>query len=70
MTPRFDIYQLPFGEWTVVRLPKNYQNGDLLPLPKPTDPRYDTQAEAMDAMHERMRRSRRSSRRGGRLVAG
>ena len=58
MTPRFDIYQLPHGEWTVVRLPEDYQNGDLLPLPKPSDPRFDTQAEAVDAMYEQMRRAR------------
>jgi hypothetical protein len=58
MTPRFEIYQLPLGEWTVVRLPKGYENGDLLPLPKPTDPRFDTQAEAVAAMQERLRRAR------------
>lgn len=59
MTPRFEIYQLPHGEWTVVRLPKDYENGDLLPLPKPSDPRFDTQAEAVDAMYEQMWRARR-----------
>jgi hypothetical protein len=58
MTPRFEIYQLPLGEWTMVRLPKDYQNGDLLPLPKPSDPRFDTQAEAIAAMEERMRMRR------------
>jgi hypothetical protein len=61
MMPRFDIYQLPHGEWTVVRLPKDYQNGDLLPLPTPSDPRFDTQAEAVDAMYE-MRRATRARR--------
>jgi hypothetical protein len=62
MTPRFEIYQLPHGEWTVVRLPENYQNGDLLPLPKPSDPRFDTQAEAADAMYEQIRQARFSLR--------
>jgi hypothetical protein len=62
MTPRFEIYQLPHGTWTVVRLPKDYQNGDLLPLPKPSDPRFDTQAEAMNAMDEQARRATRARR--------
>jgi len=62
MTPRFEIYQLPHGEWTVVRLPEDYEYGDLLPLPKPSDPRFDTQAEAADAMYEQIRRATRARR--------
>ena len=57
MTPRFEIYQLPFGQWTMVQVPKDYRNGDLLPLPKPSDPRFETQDEAIAAMQQRLRRA-------------
>lgn len=56
MTPRFEIYQLPFGRWTIVEVPKNFRNGDLLPLPKPSDPRFETQDEAIAAMQQRLQR--------------
>ena len=68
MATRFEIYQLPLGEWTMVRVPKDYRNGDLLPHPKPSDPRFDSQAEAAAAMDQQMRRATRRVRPGIRTM--